>query len=222
MIPIQINYSPYRQDIFITGMKGSGKTTKCKTILVSINHLRKIIWSPQKPTEHYDGFGRVVYDFKEMNDTFTGGLLYNGDFSVDNFVKFLEHTFHNCHNVVLVLDDLHEYVHKHSVLQALSNVIQSGRNRGISNIMLATTPASIPNWILGNVTHAFAFEFHLEGQIEWCQKNFFGLEAWLLTSKDKRIKFFNGENDPEILPKYSYIYRNVEEPKTRVVINEST
>ena len=52
----------------------------------------------------------------------------------------------------------------------------------------------------------------------WLRDNFYGNEAWLLLSKDLRNKFYTGENDPEQLPKFSYLYRKDTDMKTQIMI----
>jgi len=222
MPQLELNFRPYREDIFFCGKKGEGKTTLVKTVLGLIPNIRTIIWSPQRPLENYQGMGKIIYDISQIEPDFTKRLLWNGDYSSDGYSRFLKYIFHNIKNVVIVHDDLHEYVHKHSVMSELSNLIQSGRNRGISNLLATTRPANIPNWILGNVSHTFSFRVKLESDVIWLQKNFFGQEAWLLLPKDLRKRYYINETDPDIIPQYSYLYRKDSDIKTHIVIkNES-
>jgi len=215
---IDFNFKPYREDIFFCGMKGTGKSTLIKLILLMIPNIRTIIWSPQRPYQNYGDIAKQIYATSQIAHDFTGRLLWVGDYSHKSYVEFLDYVFHNIKNVVVVHDDLHENVHKHSVLQSLSNLIQSGRNRGISNLLATTAPRNIPNWILGNVSHFFAFRMKLESDAIWLQKNVFGSDAWLLLPKDLRQRYFIGEQDPDVIPEYSYLYRKDSDVKTQFVM----
>lgn len=207
-----------QEDIFIVGMKGSRKSTKCKSILALIrDKVPCWVHSPQRPVENYGSFCNVVQNINQM---VYGHYVYAGRYSEESHIKFCQRAFNNFGNMVLVHDDLHESVTKHSVQKELSTLVQSGRNRNISNIFIATNPAVVPNWILGNVSVAFAFRVQLEAHCRWLAENYFGAEAWLLIQKDRRIKYFKSDTDPDVLPKGSYIMRNSDEPETTVVIND--
>ena len=207
-----------QEDMFIVGMKGSRKSTKCKAVLNLIKpRVPYWIHSPQKPIENYGTFGHVV---RNINDMQYGQYVYAGMYSEQSHINFCQRAMNNFGNMVLVHDDLHESVTKQSVQKELSILVRSGRNRNISNIFIATNPAVIPNWILGNVSVAFAFRIQLEAHCRWLAENYFGAEAWLLIQKDRRKKYFKEDSDPDVLPKGSYIMRHADEAETTVVIND--
>ena len=106
----QFNWRPFEEDIFITGKKGSGKTTRCKRILDIIKpRLPYWVWSPQRPVENYGEYGHVV---REINQLQYGQYVYAGsDWSDEAFTRFLRRAM-NQRNLILVLDDLHERVTK--------------------------------------------------------------------------------------------------------------
>lgn len=209
------NWKPLEEDIFITGKKGEGKTSRCKRILDLIPNLAYWIWSPQRPIENYGSYGHIVRNINQMQ---FGHYVYAGeDWSDESFVRFLRRAFTQMRNIVLVLDDIHERTTKQSIIKELRNLVLSGRNRGISSIFITTSPKSIPNYILGNVSHVFAYQMVLESDIEWLQKNLLGPDAWILIPKDKR-KIFNSSEDVDVLPKYSYVYRNQFDVESQVVL----
>lgn len=209
------NWKPLEEDIFITGKKGEGKTSRCKRILDLIPNLAYWIWSPQRPIENYGSYGHIVRNINQMQ---FGHYVYAGeDWSDESFVRFLRRAFTQMRNIVLVLDDIHERTTKQSIIKELRNLVLSGRNRGISSIFITTSPKSIPNYILGNVSHVFAYQMVLESDIEWLQKNLLGPDAWILIPKDKR-KIFNTPEDIDVLPKYSYVYRNQFDSESQVII----
>jgi hypothetical protein len=113
---------------------------------------------------------------------------------------------------------VHEQVSKQFISPEFESLILSGRNRGISCIYISPAPAKVHNSILGSCSHIFAYKMTLQSQIEWLRDNFYGNEAWLLLSKDLRNKFYRGENDPDQLPKFSYLYRKDTDMKTQIMI----
>ena len=121
-------------------------------------------------------------------------------------------------NIVLVFDDVHEYVSKQFIPPEFETLILSGRNRGISSIFISPMPAKVHNSILAQCSHIFAYNFNLQAQIEWLRDNFFGNEAWLLLPKDLRNKYYTEPNTIELLPKFSYLYRKDTDTKTQVMI----
>ena len=211
----KFNWKPFEEDIFITGKKGEGKTTRCKRILDLIKPtLPYWIWSPQRPVENYGQYGHVV---REINQMQYGQYVYAGnDWSDEAFTQFLRRAM-NQRNLVLVLDDLHERVTKRQIVKELRNLVLSGRNRGISSIYITTTPRSVPNEILGNVSHVFAYPFVMQVDVEWLEKNLLGNDAWILISKDKR-KYFQ-DTDIDVLPSRSYVYRNQSDYESQIVVS---
>ena len=85
-----------------------------------------------------------------------------------------------------------------------NRLIQSGRNRGICGIYISPSPNLVNNYILQSCHHVFAFAMNLHSQIEWLEKNYFGVDAQILIPEDKRTKQPNLKDD---FKKYSYLYR---------------
>jgi hypothetical protein len=212
---LEFNWSPYYEDIGIFGKKGEGKTSRAKQILDLIPNTPRWIWSPQRPLENYSGYGTPV---TEIDDLQHGGFLFAGDYTRANFIKFCNRAFHYMRNIVLVIDDVHEQVSKQFIAPEFESLILSGRNRGISCIYISPAPAKVHNSILGSCSHIFSYKMTLQTQIEWLRDNFYGNEAWLLLSKDLRNRYYTGENDPDQLPKFSYLYRKDTDMKTQIMI----
>ncbi len=210
-------FKPHKEDVFITGKKGEGKTSRIKMILDLIQDRPYWIWCPERPEEKFGNYAHVV---RRIEDLKYGQYVYAGpDLSMKNFRKFCQKVL-TMTNMVVVWDDIHKYVKKQWCPDELKEIILSKRNEGISSIYATTTAKSIPNEILGNSTHAFAYRFQLQSDAEWLAMNYFGVEAWLLIQKDRRKKgCFDFADDIDILPEYSFIYRRDDELETKVVIN---
>ncbi len=211
---LNFNWSPYYEDIFISGKKGEGKTTRAKKILDLIPNIPRWIWSPQRPLENFAGYGEPVTSISEMRH---GAYLFAGDYTKANFQEFCERSFSYMRNIVNVIDDVHEQQTKQFIPTYFENLILSGRNRGISNIFISPTPAKVNNTILSQASHYFCYKQTLVNQIEWFRDNVFGNEAWLLLSKDLRNKHYVSDSDPQQLPKFSYLYRKDSDYETQIM-----
>lgn len=215
---IFFHWRPYYENIGILGQQGEGKTTKCKEILSEIPNIPRIIWSPQRPRELYDGYGDFVDRIELIQ---RGFFVWTGDFGRKTFLKLCNQIFFNLHDIIFVVDDCHEQCTKQMIPPEFEHLILSGRNRGISGIYLSPFPNRVHNSILGSCQIMFAHRFDLQTQIEWMAQNFFGDDAWILLQKDKRKHgCFDSENDIPILPKYSVLYRKNTETETQLKINQ--
>jgi len=215
---VEFNYSPFYENIGILGQQGEGKTQKARTVLDTIPNIPRWIWSPQRPTEHYQGYGKYVSELKDLQH---GAFVWTGDFSKSTFLKFISKAFHEMKNLVVVIDDVHEQCTKQAIPPEFEYFILSGRNRGLSGIYISPFPNRVHNSILGSCQHLFAYRFDLQSQIEWMKANFFGDEAWFLVSKEKR-RAFNSPEDLMKMPKHSFIYRKNTDEFNQIYLNEAS
>jgi len=214
---LEFSWIPFREDIGIFGMKGSGKTSKARDVLLQVPNLARWIWSPQKPLENYKGFGEPVSKIEDLKH---GAYLWVGDYSKKTFLKICARATKYMRNLLFVVDDVHEQVTKQFIPEELDNLISSGRNRGISGIYISTTPAKVHSTILGSCSHIFGYQLNLVKHIEWFRDNYFGNEAWLLLPKDLRNKHYVSNEDPDQLPKYSFLYRKDSDTRTQIILSE--
>ena len=78
----------------------------------------------------------------------------------------------------------------------------------MSAISISSRPASIPNNVLTNAKHVFAFRLNLESDIKFLE-GYIGTDVWMLAQKDKRKKMLDA---PEIA-QYTFFYRDMDETK---------
>jgi len=206
------NYKPYKDDVLIIGGKVRGKTERAKKIVLLLEGCAFWIWDY---SHKFNGYGQLVHRVEDLK--YGKFVIQAQDKSLANYEKFLKKAFYNYRNLVLITDELHQYTTKNSVLQSLYEFVLSGRNKGLSSIFLTTRPQSVPNYILTNLQHLFAYSLNLSSDIEWL-RDYIGVEAWLLIPKDKRRQYFLNENDYDVFPRYSYIYRNQDDVRPYVVI----
>lgn len=197
MSQINFRYSPFEEDICVVGGKGRGKTTRVKWILSLIKNLPYWVYDFNS---QYTGFGSIVHKVKDLK---VGQMIFQPyDKSYDTFIKFCNKAFTQ-RNLVLVFEEIHQYVTKQRACPELYSVVMTGRNYGLSSIFVSTRPASLPNWILSNSNHCFAYGLNNMGDIVWLN-DYIGDKAWLLLPPDKRKKL---QTEPP-LQLHSCIYRN--------------
>ena len=207
---LDFRYVAYDQDICILGSKGSGKSYLANKILQSLNGIN--VWVYDFNFQFHDNKGIVFHNLDEFLDAWAVAkhghfLLQPFDNSIETFKKFCNALFKNG-NCVGIFDELHSFVNKFSQLHEYNQIILSGRPRGVSAISISSRPASIPNNVLTNAKHVFAFRLNLESDIKFLE-GYIGSDVWMLAQKDKRKKMLDA---PEIAP-YTFFYRDMDSNK---------
>jgi len=213
-------WSPYYENIGILGQQGEGKTSLAKDILLDAPNICRFIWSPQRPKEHYAGYGDFI---SKIQDLQRGFFVWTGDFERKTFLKLCDKIKNELQDIVFVVDDCHEQCTKQMIPPEFEHLILSGRNRGISGIYISPYPNRVHNSILGSCQHLFAFRFDLQTQIEWMAQNFFGNDAWILLAKDKRRRgVLDSESDIDLLPRHSVLYRKNTQMETQLMTDSAS
>jgi len=104
-----------------------------------------------------------------------------------------------------MMDEAHSFLTKQKQLKEFNNIILSGRPRGISCITISSRPASLPNNVLTNAKHVFAFKLNLESDVKFLE-GFLGSDIWILLPPDKRQKL----KDEAQLPEHTFFYRDMD------------
>ncbi len=212
---IDFDLKLYYDNIVLTGVTGSGKTERVKRILETVNQIPYWI---EDYSNNFEKYGHLVHEVKDLQ--YGQYVLQANNKGIEMYQEFLKKAFFGAqkgifNDMMIVHDDIHQYVKKQSVLQELYQVVLSGRNFGLQNIFISTEPQTIPNWILNNTRHVFAYRQQNKSNIEW-MRDFIGLEAWLLLPKDLRYEL---KEEPE-LPEFSFVYRDKLKSKAQVVIKK--
>ncbi len=216
---INFDYSPYDEDLVVTGAKGSRKTSLVRDEILpaKLSNCAYWIWDF---SSKFHGWGNLVDNIDDLQ--YGQYVIDAKDKSLQNFQRFLDKLFYGAQsgeytNTVLIVDELHQYVKKQSVLQELANIVLSARNFGISGIYIATTPQSVPNFLLSNMTHVISFRQGLKSNLVWLH-DYIGIESWLLVTQDRRNEL---QAEPD-LPVGSYIYRDLKKTQAEVFVNNDT
>ncbi len=211
---INFDWSPFDEDIVIVGGKGTGKSHKLKWILSLISNLPYVVFDYNNL---FSSFGIIA---RRPTEITKGQIIYQGlDRTQDGFITFCKRIFFGSQSgelsdMVFCVDELHQYYkNKQTAIPEFENIVATARNYGISGIYISTRPATMPNTILTNAQHCFAFALANEGDISWL-RGYIGEMAWLLVPKDKRKKL----KEEKMLTKHSCIYRNQQSPSAQLMI----
>jgi len=202
---INFDIELYQQNIGILGMQGTGKTHFARKVLDMIPSVPRLIVSPQKPTVNFSGYGYEINKISEIENK--RAMIWTGDFTMDTFKQICNRISNECHDMLFVVDDCHEYCTKQQIPSEWERVIQSKRNDGIFGLYMSPSPNGIHNTILQSLKHIFAFRFQSYSQVEWLSKNYFHNDAWILLEKKLRKEKPSEYSEVEYLAKGSYIYK---------------
>ena len=204
---LNFNFIAYEEKIVIVGASGSGKTYLANEIMKGLNGISVWVFDPNY--QFHSSRAMVFNDLSEMLKVYDQAkrghyILQPHDSSEHTFRRFNAEAFKRG-NLVLIEDEIHNWLSKQKVLKEFNQVILSGRPRGISVISISSRPASCPNHILSNVKHVFAFKLNLESDVKFLE-GYLGNDVWILMPPDKRARL----KDQPALEKYTFFYRDLD------------
>jgi adenylate kinase family enzyme len=187
---LDFNFIAYEEKITIVGASGSGKSYLANEIMKSLHGVS--VWVYDFNFQFHSSKAIVFNDLDkllEVYDTAKRGhyILQPHDNSEETFKRFNAEAFKR------------------------GNLVLSGRPRGISVISISSRPASLPNNVLSNSKHVFAFKLNLESDIKFLE-GFLGTDVWILMPRDKRHKL---QEEAE-LPDYTFFYRDMDTSQGRL------
>ena len=205
---LNFNFIAYEEKIVIVGASGSGKTYLANQIMRGLNGITVWVFDPNY--QFHSSRAMVFNDLDEMLKVYDSAkrghyILQPHDSSEYTFRRFNAEAFKRG-NIVLIEDEIHNWLSKQKVLKEFNQVILSGRPRGISVISISSRPASCPNHILSNVKHVFAFKLNLESDVKFLE-GYLGDDVWLLMPPDKRARL----KDQPALEEHTFFYRDLDE-----------
>lgn len=201
-----IDWNVHDENITILGMQGSGKTTLARRLLDSVPSVPRLIISPQNPRKHYGQYGHPVGRMEDIRQD--GFYLWTAPLNQRIFDRITRRAM-QLKNMLLVIDDAHEFATKQKMPPDWATLINSGRNRGITSIFISPAPNVLNNIIMQSSHHLVSFRFALESQIEHSRKNFFGDSGYLLMNPAARPRRYR--KWPALGP-HDYLYRNIADP----------
>ena len=210
---LDFNFVPYNESIVITGAQGSGKSYLANVLLQNLHGVNVFVWdfnhafhdSRSVLVNHLDDMMEMFREYKKGKY-----ILQDYDKEEDQFRRFCKFAFHTG-NCVVIIDEAHNYNTKQKIIKEYNQLILSGRPRGISVVSISTRPATLPNNVLTNAKHVFAFRLNIESDVKFLE-SWMGSEVWQLVAKNKRSKH---QEMPEIA-EHSFFYRNHDNPEGQV------
>ena len=207
---LDFDFVAYDQDICILGSKGSGKSYLANQIMKGLNNIS--VWCYDFNFQFHSSRAMIFHDMNELLKVYDSAkrghyILQPHDNSENTFRRFCEEGFKRG-NLVLIMDEAHSFLTKQKQLKEFNNIILSGRPRGISCITLSSRPASLPNNVLTNAKHVFAFKLNLESDVKFLE-GYLGDDVWILMPPDKRNKL----KDEAELPEHTFFYRDMDKDK---------
>jgi DNA helicase HerA-like ATPase len=203
------SFKAYDEKICILGASGSGKSYLANNLLQNFHGLTVFVWDINQ--QFNDSRSMLFHNLDDMIETVKEAgfhsvkcILQSHDNSEKEFRRFCKYAF-NRGNCVVIIDEVHNYCTKQKLIKEYNDIILSGRPRGISVISISSRPASLPNNVLSNCKHCFAFKLNLESDGKFLE-SYMGTEVWQLFPLDKRLK---AKDLPE-LEDHSFYYRNMD------------
>ena len=205
-----LNFICYEDKMTILGASGSGKSYLANNLLQNLHGVNVYVWDFNQ--QFHDSRSILFHNLDDMTQTINEAgnhslhcILQSHDNSEAEFRRFCKFCF-NRGNCVVICDEIHSYVTKQKLIKEFNDMILSGRPRGVSVISISSRPASLPNNVLSNSMHVFAFKLNLESDCEFLE-SFIGNQVWQLMPQDKRKKM---KDEPQ-LEKFTFFYRNQNE-----------
>jgi len=204
---LNFNFIAYEEKIVIVGASGSGKTYLANQIMKGLNGIS--VWVHDPNYQFHSSRAMVFHDLSEMLKVYDSAkrghyILQPHQNDENTFRRFNAEAFKRG-NLVLIEDEIHNWLSKQKVLKEFNQVILSGRPRGISVISISSRPASCPNHILSNVKHVFAFKLNLESDVKFLE-GYLGNDVWILMPPDKRARL----KDEPALEEHTFFYRDMD------------
>jgi len=204
---LNFNFIAYDEKIVIVGASGSGKTYLANQIMKGLNGIS--VWVHDPNYQFHSSRAMVFHDLTEMLKVYDSAkrghyILQPHQNDENTFRRFNAEAFKRG-NLVLIEDEIHNWLTKQRVLKEFNQVILSGRPRGISVISISSRPASCPNNILSNSKHVFAFKLNLESDVKFLE-GYLGNDVWILMPPDKRARL----KDEPALEEHTFFYRDMD------------
>lgn len=172
---LQFDWNAYKENCIIVGAAQGGKTNLGKVltkflemsgfnIIVRDVHRRFTNLDPSKVKTHIfnlTGMGFEIY--QPINDS---------DQDFIDFVAFCS----TKNNLVMVIDELHNYCKKQKAPKELDWFCRNCNNRSMGYIMIFQAPAEVPNYVLRNANHRFCFALDVPTDIDYMVR-FIGSDA---------------------------------------------
>ena len=156
--------------IFITGKTQSGKSYLTKKLLTQYEN--RVVYDIKR---EYNQFGLIVHEVSEMEEAFNKGcnkVVYQpNDLTTEHFNEFCGWIWRNLRNIVLVVDEVHNFSTCSFIPMEFKRIITVGQGEPyhIGVIAITQRPANTHNDIKSNASLYIAFRLNLDADAKAVQ-----------------------------------------------------
>jgi len=206
---MKIDYTAYNDNVICVGAHWQGKSFFiARTFLANLPNIANIwVWDYHGVLTNY--CNPSPYLIKHNVDELEYGVqfLIPDDKSEKNHEKFLKKALTH-RDLVICNDEAHNYSSPHRLKGNYFELIKNAGNQNISYIEIFQRPQNVFGDVLENARHRFCFALDNLNSVRY-MREWIGLEIELFLSPDQRSpQAKNKFGDAEMLPSYSYIYRD--------------
>ena len=207
---LNLDYTAYIDNVIICGAHWQGKSWfVSKTFLTELPKIARVwIW------DYHGVMTQYVTPPPHMIKRTVDEVEYGTNFLIPNdksnkgFEKFLEKAL-TYRNLVIVIDEAHNYSSAHGIKGNHAELIRNASgNQNISYIEIFQRPQRVNGDVLENARHRFCFALDNVNSVRY-MREWIGMESELFLAPNNRssqARKFLG--DADMLPEYSYIYRD--------------
>jgi len=164
-----IDYNPLKENVSVIGAAQVGKTEFCKKQVQMLHAagFNVLVYSP-----HPSFIEVSPQSVKRTINSLTGkGLeIY---FPLENSKRDFDFFMQTCYHfteLVVVIDELHNYCKKQSSEPSLDLFMRNCNNKNMGYVAIFQAPAEVPSFVLRNSMHRYCFYLDLPTDIEYMKK----------------------------------------------------
>lgn len=215
---MDVDYTAYNDNVVCLGAHWQGKSLFIsKTFLSELPRIARVwTWDYHGVLTKY--VNPPTHLIKRNVDDLELGTQFfiPSDKSEKGFEKFLAKALTH-RDLVIVIDEAHNYSSPHKLKGNHAELIRNAGNQNISYIEIFQRPQRVNGDVLENARHRFCFALDNLNSVKY-MREWIGLECELFLPPAQRssqaIKRFG---DAEMLPQYSYIYRDKQKLEPEIV-----
>lgn len=186
---IELDYKPYRENVIVVGANQTRKTTFAKRVLIPmlVQSGHNVIAFDFQHNFTREPYGLNPYNVKKYIQDLKGEGLEilqledNSDLMFNNLIEKVNSMM----NVVILIDELHNFVTKYTAPKSLMFLLRNCNNpsHNTGYIALFQRPAEVISAVGSNSTHRYCFLLDLPTDVDYVQK-WFGQEVERFKTED--------------------------------------
>lgn len=176
----------FRKSVTVIGGVGqSGKTTFGNRFLVNGDFDFRFIFDPENEAAEKFNLAPTRTEYDLLTHLLRGWILFDPEhlFGSDYeraFDFFCEWVYAKCEQLpgakAFMVDEVWKLCPNRTIPFDLSNIVRTGRKRGMASVFLTQTPNELPGVILNEVTEFVSFRLQSKAALDLCESRGFGRE----------------------------------------------